>query len=281
MSTGKQIRLNSIFRKETGKTVIIAADHAGIAGPLPGIVDPHALISACVAGGADGVLTTRGLARAAAGAWDRGTSLILRVTGGFTTLAGKFEEEVISSVEAALLYGACGVAATVKFGHEREGEFIRQASRLADECERRGMPLLIEAMAQGPRAAGAPQSAGGPRSAGAAGSGLTVAARAAAEIGADIVKIRYTGDPEGFAEIVKGCPVPVVIAGGAYTPDIEAVLSEVAGAMSAGAKGIGLGRNVWQERNTKATVAAMAGIVHERWPVEQACNYIQQRQKGV
>ncbi len=268
MSTGKRIRLNTIFRRETGNTVIVAADHAGIAGPLPGIEDPHKLVTACVAGGADGVLTTRGFAKAAGEAWDRGTALILRLTGGFTTLGGKFEEQVISTVESALLYGASAVAATVKFGHEREGEFIRQASLLADECERWGMPLLLEAMTTGTKTAA---------SIGEKMAALTLAARAAAEIGADIVKIRFNGDTESFCRLVEGCTVPVVIAGGEYTADVEVVFSEVFNAMAGGAKGIALGRNVWQDRNAKAMVEAMTGLVHEKWSVERACSYMQQQ----
>lgn len=268
MSTGKRIRLNAIFRRETGNTVIVAADHAGIAGPLPGIEDPHELVTACVTGGADGVLTTRGFAKAAGEAWDRGTALILRLTGGFTTLGGTFEDEVISTVQSALLYGASAVAATVKFGHEREGEFIRQASLLADECERWGMPLLLEAMAAGTKTAA---SVGGKTAS------LTVAARAAAEIGADIVKIRFNGDAESFHRIVEGCTVPVLIAGGEYTADVSAVLTEVFDAMAAGARGIALGRNLWQDRNAKAMVEVMNGLVHEKWPVEKACSYIQQQ----
>ena len=263
MNTGKHIRLNAIFRKETGSTVIVAADHGGIAGPLPGIIDPCLLIQDCVDGGADSVLTTRGFARAADCAWDRGTSLILRLTGGFTTLGGKFEERMISTVEAALVNGACGVAATVKFGHELEGEFIRQASFLADECERWGVPLMVEAMVAG-------TDRGEPKS-----TDIRIAARAAAEIGADIVKTYYKGDPDGFAAVVEGCPVPVVILGGRHHADVQSVFSDVFYAMQAGAKGIALGRNLWQDRSTKAMVQAMAGLVHGGWSVEQACMYIQ------
>ena len=65
-------------------------------------------------------------------------------SGVFTVLGGKFEEEMISSPEAALMYGADGAAATVKFGHAREAEFTKQASLLADSCERWAMPLMIE-----------------------------------------------------------------------------------------------------------------------------------------
>jgi len=265
MNTGKKIRMSSIFRKTTGKTVIVAADHGGIAGPIPGIVDPAGLLDTCVQACADSVLTTRGFARAAEDVWDRRTSLILRLTGGFTVSGGKFEEEVISSVEAALLYGACGAAVTVKFGHKREGEFIRQASLIADECERWGLPLMIEAMAvNGDSGETDPD-------------GIKLAARAAAEIGADIVKTRYTGDPGTFAGVIEGCPVPVVIMGGEKKADREALFTDVFDAVKAGAKGIAIGRNIWQQDEVMGIIEAMTGIVHDAWPVSRAIKHIEEK----
>lgn len=261
MNTGKNIRYNSIFRKSTGNSVIVAIDHGGIAGPMQGINDPPQLIRDCVEGGADAVLTTRGFARAAGDTWDRSTSLILRLTGGFTVLGGKFEEELITSVETALRYGAVGAAVTVKFGHEREGEFAKQASLTADNCDAWGVPLMIEAMARGKDLAKADPM------------GIKLAARAAAEIGADIVKTYYTGTPESFAEVVEGCPVPIVVLGGEKSDSLEGVFSDVYFAMQAGAKGIAIGRNIWQHANTRAMVEAMAGLVHEGWSVEQALKH--------
>ena len=262
MNIGKQIRMNSIFRKSTGNSVIVAIDHGGIAGPMNGINNPHKLIDDCVSGGADSVLTTRGFARAAGDAWDRNTSLILRLTGGFTVLGGMFEEEMISTAETALLYGACGTAATVKFGHSREGEFTKQTSLLADSCERWGLPLMVEAMAKGKDMGKADPK------------GIALASRAAAEIGADIVKTYYTGDPDSFSKVVEGCPVPVVILGGEKSDNLETVFSDVYYSMQAGARGIAIGRNIWQHKDTKAMIQAMAGLVHENWTVSQAMKHV-------
>ena len=94
------MRLNSIFRSD-GRAVIVAIDHGAIAGPIPGIVKPAPLMRSCVAGGADAVLTTRGFVRASIQEWSPATALILRLTGGFTVLGGRFEEEQISTPETA------------------------------------------------------------------------------------------------------------------------------------------------------------------------------------
>jgi DhnA family fructose-bisphosphate aldolase class Ia len=262
MNPGKALRMNAIFRKSDGRSVIVAVDHGGIAGPIQGIFKPAPLVRACLEGGADAILTTRGFVKASVGEWDRPMSLILRLTGGFTTLGGRFEEEMISSPETALAYGASGAAVTVKFGHQREGEFTRQASLAADACERWGLPLMIEAMAKGKDLKAADPE------------GIKLASRAAQEIGADIVKTYYTGDPESFHQVVEGCPVPVVILGGEKMNSLEEVFGVVWNSMQAGAAGVAIGRNIWQHPDPRAMVQAMVGVVHEGWSVKQALAHL-------
>jgi len=262
MQIGKRIRMNSLFNKTTGNSVCIAIDHGGIAGPMEGINDPAKLVGQCVEGGADCILTTRGFAQAAADGWDRQTSLLLRLTGGFTVLGGRFEEEMISSPQAAIEYGAAGAAVTVKFGHAREGDFTRNASLVADECARLGLPLMVEAMAKGKDLKSTDVR------------GVKLAARAAMEIGADIVKTYYTGDPDSFREVVEGCPVPILILGGEKTDNDEDVIAGVYHAMQAGARGIAMGRNIWQRENALPMIEAMGGLVHKGWSIEQAMDHI-------
>jgi DhnA family fructose-bisphosphate aldolase class Ia len=262
MNPGKTLRMNAIFRKSDCRSVIVALDHGGIAGPIQGILKPAPLIQACLKGGADAILTTRGFVKASVGEWDRNLALILRLTGGFTVLGGKFEEEMISSPETALLYGACGVAVTVKFGHEKEGTFTRQASLAADACERWGLPFMIEAMAKGKDLKSGDAE------------GIKLASRAAQEIGADIVKTCYTGDPESFREVVEGCPAPIVILGGEKMDSLQEMFQAVYDSLQAGAAGTAIGRNIWQHSNPQAMVEAMAGLVHEGWSVKQALAHL-------
>lgn len=260
MNPGKHIRLGQLFRR--GRSVIVAIDHGGIAGPVPGIVKPAPLMRACTRGGADAVLTTRGFLKASLEEWGPSVALILRLTGGFTVLGGGFEEQRISSPETALRYGAAAAGVTVKFGHAREGDFIREASLLADDCDQWGLPLMIEAMAKGREMKPTDPE------------GVKLAARAAQEIGADIVKCHYTGDPESFAAVVEGCPAPVVILGGEKSDGLEQVFAEVHGSLQAGGAGIAIGRNIWQQREPQAVVEAMVGLVHEGWSVKQALAHV-------
>ncbi|MBN2551326.1 MAG: fructose-bisphosphate aldolase [Spirochaetales bacterium] len=261
MNPGKCMRMGSIFRPADGRSVIVAIDHGGIAGPLRGIVKPAPLMRSCVLGGADAVLTTRGFVKASIQEWAPSTAVILRLSGGFTVLGGRFEEEQISSPETALRYDAAAAAVTVKFGHPREGDFIRQASLVADACEQWNLPLMIEAVAGGRNLKPTDPE------------GVKLAARAAQEIGADMVKCCYTGDPESFRGVTEGCPAPVVILGGEKTEEPEQVFTEVYESLQAGGAGIAIGRNIWQNANPQAVVEAMVGLVHEGWTPKQALEH--------
>jgi DhnA family fructose-bisphosphate aldolase class Ia len=268
METGIVLRKNHFFDARDNRSVIIALDHGGIAGPVEGIENPAQVIRSCVAGGADGILTTKGFADASRGEWNRSTGLILRVTGGFTVLGGGFEEEMIMEPESVLAYGASCAAITVKFGHDREGAFIRQASLAVDAYHRLGVPVMIEAMAKGTInkdkfPANDPE-------------GIRMAARMAAEIGADLVKTYYTGSPESFARVTSACPVPVVILGGAKTDSPEGVFQDIAGSLESGGAGIAMGRNIWGFPNLAAMLEAVRGIVHSSWTVKQAMERIRE-----
>jgi fructose-bisphosphate aldolase/2-amino-3,7-dideoxy-D-threo-hept-6-ulosonate synthase len=88
------------------------------------------------------------------------------------------------------------------------------------------------------------------------------AARVGAELGADIVKVPYTGSPESFREVVEGCFVPVVIAGGEKMDTDEEVLRMVEGAIRVGGAGVSIGRNVFQNEDPARMVKEISKIVH-------------------
>jgi DhnA family fructose-bisphosphate aldolase class Ia len=262
MQTGLSLRRNQLINKADGRSVIIAIDHGAIAGPVEGIEKPAPLIEACVKAGVDGILTTKGFADASREAWNRNTALVLRVSGGFTVLGGGFEEEIIAEPQTTAAYGAAWAAITVKFGHGREGAFIRQASLEIDAYHRMGIPVMIEAMAKG-SIEGKPFAPNDPGA-------IAMVARMAAEIGADMVKTYYTGTPETFARVTAGCPAPVVILGGAKTDSTAAVFQDIRNSLEAGGGGIAMGRNIWGNKNLSGILRAVCGLVHKNWTTEKA-----------
>jgi DhnA family fructose-bisphosphate aldolase class Ia len=219
--------------------VIIAMDHAAIAGPVTGLIDPAALVKICTEEQVDALLTTKGSVDASVNQWDRQTSLILRLTGGFTVLGGSFQEELVVEPETALAYGASCAAITVK---------------------------LVEALVRGTQD-GKPVDPQDPIA-------ITMAARMAAEIGADLVKTWYTGTIESFHTVVMGCPVPVMILGGAKTHSLRDLFQHVADSLEAGGAGIAMGRNIWQQEQTALVIRAMNGLVHRHWSVTEACDTV-------
>jgi len=235
MSVGKLVRMNRI-RGDDGKILMVAMDHAAIGGPMHYLEDPHRAIAAVAEGSPDALLLTRGMLRHGWQAVPSHVGMVMRISGGFTILEGaqEFRDRIISTVEDALRWGADGVAVTVKFGHELEGEFIQAASKVADACDRWEMPLLIEAMVALRGSSGLAED-----------EALAVAARSAAELGADMVKIKYPAKEGDLVEAAKGCPVPILVLGGEKAADDE-VLEMVSRAIHDGAAGVAMGRNVWQ-----------------------------------
>ena len=100
------------------------------------------------------------------------------------------------------------------------------------------------------------------------------AARIGADAGADIVKTVYTGSPDTFHDVVRKCPVPVVLAGGARAETDEQVLQLASDAMVAGAMGVTFGRNIFQHRNPTLMVRALRRIVIDRGSVAEAMEVI-------
>ena len=260
MSIGKQLRLKRIFRKDK-RSFIVAMDHAAIAGAMTHLENPAKIIEQMASAGADALLITRGMLEKGWVSVRPDMGIILRISGGFTLLTdpAKFEDRIISSVETAIKLGADGVGVTIKYGHQKEGEFIEHASRIADICRDWGMPLMIEVMTVGERI----KEMG-------LGKSLAIGSRAAFEVGADIVKIHYPDTKEEFQTMVQGCPSPIVILGGKMTNSLEGLFRTIKDSIEAGGAGIAMGRNVWEEPDPYTMAYAMNHLIHENISVEEA-----------
>ena len=249
MNNGKQLRRHRIFRAD-GRAVVIAMDHGMFgANPLGNLREPDKLIAQVVAAGADAILTTPGIAASFGSAFGR-AGLILRVDGGTTRLGGSWGQmSQLFSVTDALRLGADAVVAMGFIGGAEEKASLASLAAVARECLEWQVPLLAEMMLMGAASENpAPEN-------------LTTAARIAAEMGADFVKIAYSGTPESFQSLVESCFVPVLMLGGDSKAETE-ILGQVQDAMHAGAAGVAMGRNVWQHPNPAAMTRAIADIIH-------------------
>lgn len=245
---GKEIRLRRLFRRT--RLFIVPMDHGLTMGPLPGLQDVQATIEAVVKGGVDAVVVHKGLADRMAASWPAGCELIVHLSGSTALAPDPNRKELVATVEEAIRLGATAVSVHVNLGARMEAEMLKDLGLAAEACDRWGMPLLAMMYVRDGSAAGEYDPAK-----------IKHAARVAEEIGADIVKVNYTGAPESFAEVVAGVRTPVIIAGGPRMDSVRELLEMVAGAVRAGASGVAIGRNVFQAADPAALAAEIRRIL--------------------
>ncbi|MFN3814145.1 MAG: 2-amino-3,7-dideoxy-D-threo-hept-6-ulosonate synthase [Aquificaceae bacterium] len=258
MSIGKLVRLERMINRSTGRTIIVPMDHGVSSGPIEGIVDIKDAVNDVAEGGANAVVLHKGMVRAGYRGRGKDIGLIVHLSASTDISPTKNDKVLVCTVEEAIKLGADAVSIHVNIGAGMEREMLRDFGYVSKVCEEWGMPLLAMVYGRGkdinqyePKV-------------------VAHCARIGAELGADIVKVPYTGDPESFKLAIDGCPVPVVIAGGPKMKTEEEVMNMVYGAMQAGAKGLSVGRNIFQAKNRESMVRALSVIVHEGGNVEKA-----------
>ncbi len=257
---GKRIRLERIIDRNSKKTVLLPLDHGAGMGPIEGLVNLCDAVDAAAEGGANAVVGHLGLARHGHRSTGKDVGLILHFSVSTELNPTDGDEKVlVNNVQTALKMGADAVSIHVNFGSETEAEQLRGFGRIATNCFEWGMPLLVMAYPRGPKIE-SPNSV----------ENVKLVARVAAELGADIIKVPYTGDSESFREVVDGAlGVPIVIAGGAKGDDLAA-LKNVEGAVRAGGAGVAMGRNAFQHENPADFIKATVAVVHGGKTAEEA-----------
>ena len=157
-------------------------------------------------------------------------------------------------MEEAIRLNASAVAFSIYVGTEHEHQTLTALSQLVNEGQRYGMPVLAVT------AVGKELEKRDARY-------LGLCCRIAAELGASMVKTYYCDD---FGKVVKSCPVPLVIAGGPKLKTELDALRLAHSAINEGAKGVDMGRNIWQSDNAVGMMKAIRKIVHEGASVKDA-----------
>jgi predicted phospho-2-dehydro-3-deoxyheptonate aldolase len=232
----------------SGSWVMVPLDHGISMGPMPGLVDPRLPLHAADEGGATCVTLHKGLVPLAADAV-RNLGVLLHLSASSDAAPDPHDKRLVATVEEALRLGCDGVSIHVNVGSLTEARQLEDAGRVATACQEWGVPLVTMAYPRGPKVKD-------PHDARLVGH----AARLAGELGADAVKVPYTGSVETFREVVQGCPVPVLVAGGPQARSFDAFLADLQAARRAGAAGCSTGRNVFQHPDPVAAVRAVAAI---------------------
>jgi fructose-bisphosphate aldolase/2-amino-3,7-dideoxy-D-threo-hept-6-ulosonate synthase len=256
---GKSIRLERIMDRESRNMVIIPMDHGISIGPVEGIVNLPDAVNKAAEGGANAVLMQKGMAKHGHRGYGRDIGLIIHMSASTNLGPDPNDKVQVCTVEEAIKLGADAVSVHINIGSETESDQLQKLGMVSESCDFWGVPLVAMMYPRGKKI----QNPNDPEL-------VAHAARAGAELGADIIKTNYTGDPDTFKEVVKGCPVPVVIAGGPKTNTDREFLEMVAGAIEGGARGVAIGRNVFQHKNPTAMTRALTQIVHKHATIEEA-----------
>jgi len=248
-------RLSRIFCPD-GRAFIVALDHGLTDGPLPGLGDIGQTLAAVAAGGADAVLASYGTALRFAAALAP-VGLILRMDGGNTAIGSGAPAGQFYTVADALRVGADAVVVSGFPGTPQEEMSLRHMAETITEAHRWGMPVMGE-MAPGGFDSG-PEFHTTERTA--------LAARVAAELGADWLKLPYAED---FQRVVQTCYVPITILGGLKSGSERALLETIHQALQAGAAGVAMGRNIFQAQDPAAMTRAVAALIHGGASVDEA-----------
>ncbi len=261
---GKKIRLNRILRSKQRKALVVAYDHAQYLGPIPGTVDPARQVRRFAEAQVDGILTTLGVLKNSVESLltEDPPAVIARVdwTSYWLSADQKNSEATrsakVARVSDALRYGADAVVTYFIMGTgdpEFEAKEIERNAEIARECEQLGVPLVVESLARG-KAVENPTDA----------KWVRLHTRIASELGADLIKTDYTGDVESMRSVVAGCPIPILVLGGAKKPSEDAALQVIREVVQAGAAGVIFGRNVFQSADIEGFLGRARQVLVEQ-----------------
>ncbi len=262
---GKKIRIERIIDRKSRKTVIIPMDHGITVGPIKGIEDVPAMVNKVADGGANAVLMHKGIVTSGHRGYGKDIGLVIHLSASTTLGPDPNNKVLVTTVEEAVKLGADAVSVHVNVGSETESNQLQILGKVAEDCRNWGMPLLAMMYPRG-------KDIKDPNHV----EVVKIAARVGAELGADMIKTNYTGSIDTFREVVRGCPVPVVIAGGPKTETDLEFLKMVEDSIKAGATGVASGRNVFQHKDPSSIVRAIAAVVHEGKSAKEAIKLVKE-----
>ncbi|MEU8610212.1 2-amino-3,7-dideoxy-D-threo-hept-6-ulosonate synthase [Actinoplanes sp. NPDC048791] len=248
---GRTVRLRRLYRHGGTRLLVVPMDHTISDGPIVVAGGPGALVAQLAAAGVDAIVLHKGGLRFVEPGLLSRTALIVHLSASTRHAPDPDAKYLVASVEEALRLGADAVSVHVNLGSADEARQVADLARVAESCDRWGMPLLAMMYPRGPRI----ENPRDPQL-------VAHAGVLAADLGADLVKLPYVGAVDAMADVVRSCPVPVIVAGGPRLPDTGALLSHVDEVLSAGVEGLAMGRNIFEAPDAGRLARLVAGRVH-------------------
>ena len=251
---GMKKHLSNIFNPQTGNTVMFAFDHGYFMGSVSGLERLDLLIPQ-LNDHVDVLMATRGALRTCVRP-DCKKAIALRVSSGSSMVQDDLTHEVVAvNIEDAIRMNADCLAVQTFIGGDGQLESIDNLSAVINAGMRYSIPTL-GVVAVGKNMERTAQY-------------FKLATRIIAELGANIIKTYYCED---FEEIVAACPVPIVVAGGKKLPEQEA-LALAYHSIRDGARGLDMGRNIFQSAHPIAMADAIGKIVHHKYTDKEAFEF--------
>jgi len=254
VSFGRALRLRRLFRHGDGRLFTVPLDHSVTDGPITRHGDLDELVGELARNGADAVVLHKGSVRYVRPQWFQETSLIVHLSASTSRAADPDAKFLVGNVEEAVRLGADAVSVHVNLGSRTEARQIADLATTAEACDRWNLPLLAMVYPRGPRL-------GDGRDPALVAHAVTIAA----DLGADVVKTVLPDPVSALGDITRGCPIPVLVAGGASAAAADDVFGRVRAAIVGGAAGVAVGRNVFQAPDPGAMTRKLGDLVHGRF----------------
>ncbi len=238
-------------------------DHGVSDGPMKGIIDIDKTVESISQGGADAILMHKGIVEQGHRGYGKDIGLIVHLSASTSLAPNPNNKVIVTSVEKAIQLGADAVSVHVNLGSETESEMLQELGEISETCSYWGIPLLAMMYPRGQKVENEHDV-----------ELVKHAARVGSELGVDIVKTNYTGDPDSFKEVVEGALVPVVIAGGPKVDTDEELLQMVKDSIEVGGAGVAFGRNLFQAENPGKITRAISEVVHNNLEVDEALKFL-------
>jgi putative autoinducer-2 (AI-2) aldolase len=257
---GMKNRMSRIIKADTGRTVMLAVDHGYFQGPTSGLENMEDTLAPLL-DYADCLMLTRGILRTSVPPGCE-VPIVLRVSGGQSVLTELSNETLTVSAEDCVRLNACGMAFSIYVGAPHEHQTLAAFADLIDAGYAAGIPVLAVTAVGREMARDARY--------------LSLSSRMAAEMGANIVKTYYC---ENFERVTGTCPVPIVMAGGKKIAEMDA-LTMAYNAVTEGAVGVDMGRNIFQSDCPVGMIKAVRAVVHYNEKPESALKIYEDEKKA-
>lgn len=256
---GKEVRMSRLVDEKSNRMMAITVDHSLSRGILTGLIPIQETIDKIVAGRPNAITMTKGIAEHC---WKKhaGKASILMKISSYAPTHPTYDV-VFSTVDEAIKMGADAVSVGAMMLGDFQAEQIAEIGKISRECTTLGMPLVGHIYPKGESVAVEDRTKW---------ENIAYCVRAAAELGVDIVKTTYTGDPETMMKVVESTPARVVIQGGDAYKTLDDYLQMTRDALDVGVGGVTMGRFVWEYHDVTALVVALRKIIHEDFTVKEA-----------